>query len=231
MASQYVFENVVCSKISACHNYIKSNIDWDDNFDGINLGPFTVLTVYAPLTTEQLESLTILLNAYVDPEVFLVLNRVESYPLSSHFTSDITEIVDNNVNLQTFIYGANTTNDNIVLDGLKTIIEYKCPHVEDFLNITSGSALQTAVSIYDKTREIEIATQNIDIDDIVTIWHNAAVNGETGVDNRFKTIQYYGLMNKNANHDCVWQIRTPAPISSEFTFRCHSLQYLHYNVE
>jgi hypothetical protein len=163
---------------------------------------------------------------------FLVFDHVETFPLHSHFTNDPDNSVSNgNVTLQTFIFSSNNLSNNVVLDSLKTIVEYKCPNVQDFLNITSGNSLQTGLSIEDLTRNVTISSQNIDINDIVVIWNNLANSGVTGGNIQYKSIQYTGLINKNLGHDCIWQLSSPDPIVPNFTFRCHSLQYQYYNVE
>lgn len=229
--SSYPFPNVVCGKAGACDAYIRANINWASHFQGISTVP---LTVYSdiPLTEPQLAALTILMNAYVDPAVFLVFDHVDTFPLHSHFTNDTdNSIFDGNVALQTFIFSSNNISNNVVLDSLKTVVEYKCPNVQDFLNITSGNSLQTGLSIKDLTRNIPIASQNININDIVTVWNNLAHTGVTGGNIQYKSIQYTGLMNKNPGYDCIWQLYTPDPIDPNFTFRCHSLQYLYYSVE
>ena len=161
----YIFSNIVCGKVSACDAYVRNNINWVSHFQGISTVP---LTVYSdiPLTEPQLAALTILMNAYVDPAVFLVFDHVDTFPLHSEFTNDTENSISNgNVVLQTFIFSSNNIANNVVLDSLKTVVEYKCPNVQNFLNITSGNSLQTNISIKDITRNVLIASQNINIDD------------------------------------------------------------------
>lgn len=237
--SSYPFPDVVCGKAGACDAYIRANINnpnnsdlnWVSHFQGISTAPLTVYTDI-PLTESQLAALTVLINAYVDPAVFLVFDHVDTFPLHSHFTNDRDNTIYNgNVILQTFIFSANNNSDNIILDSLKTVIEYDCTNVQDFLNITSGNTLQTGLSINDITRNVTIASQDINIDDVVSVWHDLAVAGSTSGNIQYKSIQYTGLMNKNAGYDCIWQLSTPSPIETSFTFRCHSFQYIYYNVE
>lgn len=227
----YIFSNIVCGKVSACDAYVRNNINWVSHFQGISTVP---LTVYSdiPLTEPQLAALTILMNAYVDPAVFLVFDHVETFPLQSEFTNDAdNSIFNGNLILQTFIFSSNNIANNVVLDSLKTVVEYKCPNVQNFLNITSGNSLQTNISIKDITRNVLIASQNINIDDIVTVWNNLANTGVTGGNTQYKSIQYTGLMNKSPGYDCIWQLYTPHPVDPNFTFRCHGLQYLFYSIE
>jgi len=231
MSYPYPFPNIVCGKVAACDAYVRANINWVSHFQGISTVP---LTVYSdiPLTEPQLAALTILMNAYVDPAVFLVFDHVDTFPLHSEFTNDTENSISNgNVVLQTFIFSSINISNNVVLDSLKTVVEYKCPNVQNFLNITSGNSLQTGISIKDITRNVLIASQNININDIVTVWNNLANTGVTGGNTQYKSIQYTGLMNKNPGYDCIWQLYTPYPVDPNFVFRCHGLQYLYYSIQ
>jgi hypothetical protein len=225
----YPFPDVNCTIPEACDVYIRNNINWVSNYQGMSTNPLTIYTT-DPLTQDQLSTLTTLLSNYNDPPVWLQYDHTTSYPLHSHFTSDPDNTINNNeITLQTWIFSEQELkNNNLVLDSMKSIVEYNCPNVQNFLNITSGSTLQTGLTINDLSRNITIASQNIDIDDIALVWHNMAVSGTTGGNVQYKSIQYTGLMNKNPNYDTIWQLTTPKPIDPNFTFRVHSLQYIYY---
>ena len=231
--SSYEFPNVYVSLLGACQQYIIDNIDWQSNFNGLVTNPYLTVLTNAPLSDVQLSNLTTLLNNYQDPSVWLIFNHTASYPLHSHYSNDLDNTVsDGYILMQTWIFSIlDTQNTDVALDSIKSVIEYNCPNVQNFLNITSGNALNTGLIISDLTRNIDIASQDIDINDIVTIWNGLAQTGSTEGNIQYKSIQYTGLMNKiPTNYDCIWQLKTQQPIDPNFTFRCHGLQYLFYDV-
>ena len=238
MSSYYQFPNINCGKAGACDAYIRANINnkndpnlnWLSNFQGISTVPL-IIYCSSPLTDGELAGLTTLINAYVDPAIFLSFNHVETFPSHTPSTNNLSNsIINDNLVLQTFIFSAKQEN-NVVLDSAKTIVEFICPNVKNFLNITTGSTLETGLCIQDITRNIMISSQDVNIDNIITIWHDLAATGSTQSNSQFKAVQYTGLMNKNPSYDCIWQLCSPAPFDSNFTFRCHSLQYIYYDVE
>lgn len=225
--SSYSFPDVVCGKVEACDQYIRKHIDWVSNFQGVSTDPLTINSEI-PLTEIQLSDLTTILNAYTDPEIFLSFDHVDTLTLNSKFNNDLDNIIINGQNvIQTFIYSTQNISIPTVLDGLKTIVEYHCPNVQNYVNTTSGNI---SIEIYDISRNISIASKTIDLNEIAINWNNLAQNGSTGESTIYRTILFTGLMNKSPNYDVVLQLRG-ASSDSNCEFKCNSLQYIYYNVQ
>lgn len=225
--STYPFENITVNKPGACDQYIRSNIDWVSNFNGLSTVPLTIYTL-EPLTDTQLSALTILINGYTDPEVFLSFDHSSNLPMHTH-TNDCMDltVIDNKSVLQTIIYEINNSNNTIVLDSIKTIVEYTCPNVQNFLNKTQGTI---TLEIFDITRNTIICTEIIELNEIATKWNTMAQTGSTEKDPVYRSHQFTGLRNVNPNYDTVWQLRANID-TIDFCFACNGLQYLYYNVQ
>lgn len=226
MSSSYPFPNIVCGKAGACDAYIRANIDWGNHFSGISTVPLTVYTD-TPLTSTQFSSLTILINAYVDPAIFLVFDHADTLTLNSNFNTDSATFINGKNILQTFIYSTLNISTPTVLDGVKTIVEYHCPNVQNYQNTTTGNI---SLEIYDITRDVSIATNNISLNEIGTKWNDLAKTGSTQGNTVYRSTLFTGLMNKSPNYDVVLQLRGNTA-DLNYQFRCNSLQFLYYNVE
>lgn len=225
--SSYQFPEVVCGKVGACDQYIRKNIDWISNFQGVSSNPLTIYTEI-PLTEIQLSDLTTLLNGYTDPEIYLSFDHVDTLTLNSKFNNDPDNIIIDGKNvIQTFIYSTQNISIPTVLDGMKTIVEYHCPNVQNYLNTTSGNI---SIEIYDLSRNLSISTQTINLNEIAVSWNNLAQTGSTEGNTVYRSILFTGLMNKSPNYDVALQLRGSTS-DSNCKFRCNSLQYLYYNVE
>jgi len=181
------------------------------------------------LTSEQLATVTTLVNNYVDPPYFMNFSNTVSLPLHSHYTSDpdLTEI-DGLFVLQTFIYQSNQ-DTNQVLDGLKTIVEYNTPNVQNYINSTSGTV---SVQLYDLTRNIIITQSQIDLgtENIATQWNDLAQTGSTIGNTIYKSHQFFGVSNRSTGYDCVWQLRARTS-DPYFNIRLNGLQYIYYDYQ
>ncbi len=227
MSYSYSFPDIVCGKAGACDVYIRKNINWDNLFEGISTPPLTVLT-NTSLTESQLSELTTLINAYVDPEVYLTFDHVETLTLNSKFNNEADNIVIDNKNvIQTFIYSTQNISPPTVLDGMKTIVEYHCPNVQNYLNTTSGNI---SIEIYDLTRNTSISNKTINLNEIAISWNQLAQTGSTDGSTVYRSTLFTGLMNKSPNYDVALQLRGTTS-DSNCEFRCNSLQYIYYNVE
>ena len=224
--SHYIFEDIIVNKLGACHQYIAKNVTWKSDFNGIASGPLRV-EVSRPLSEEELSILTTLLHNYVDPTIFLQLNHTESICLHSHFTTDTDNVVINDSNvIQTFIFSGSSNDNNVTLDSAKTVVEYMCPNPQVFLTDKSGSI---TLEIFDITRNILIASQTIELGIIADEWNALAQSGSLDTSTLYRSLMFSGLMNKNTNHDCVWQFRGKTN-RSDFTFRINGLQYIFYDM-
>lgn len=225
--SSYQFPNCTAGKLVALDNYIRKNVSWSADFKGLNQDPITV-SVSRALTQTELADLTTLIGSYTDPAFFLVLDHTESLALHSHYTKDIDNIMIDNKNiLQTFVF-TNRNSDYLVLDSCKTIVEYTCPNVQNFVNTTSGNI---NVEIYDITRNVSISNKDIDISPIAIQWNLLAQTGSTSGSTIFSSTTFDGLMNKTTGYDVVFQLRSSVSAPSSFDFRLNGLQYLFYSVQ
>lgn len=218
--SSYIFENIVVNKPGACDAYIRKNISWNDDFNGLSTNPLNI-QVNRELSQEELTSLTTLLNNYVDPSVFLSLNHTETICLHSHFTTDADNVlIDDFSVIQTLIFSGNNVDASVVLDSAKTVVEYFCLNPQNFISDKSGSI---TIEIYDITRNISIASQTIELGSIAEEW------GENDSSTKYRSLMFTGLMNKTPNHDCIFQFRGKTS-RNDFTFRINGLQYIYYDV-
>jgi hypothetical protein len=227
ITSTYNFSKVPALP-DAFENYL--NVNNAPLFAGFSStqGVLSILTSDV-LTTSQLDMLTTLVNNYIDPPYYLQLDHKNSVPLYSQYTSNKDLAMSDNslLVLQTLIFPGETTED-IVLDEIKTVFEYHCPNVQNFLNSTTGSL---TYQIYDMSRNIEITTQTIDLmsEGIIPKWNTLAQTGSTISNSIYKTKQLNGLMNKTPNYDCVWQLRLSNP--TLFSARINGLEYLYFQKE
>lgn len=177
--NQYNFNKTV-SKIPAFDDYLRKQID-STIYDGVTVSSDNVmLGTYQELSPTELTRITGLINDYVDPIVFLQYNHTESYPAYSEFTNTITPSPH-----QTLIF-VNRNSDNQVLDACKTILTYATDDVSLFQNVEHASI---TFSIYDITRDYEIASQTVDISsDILQKWKTQG----TGSNKSYKTIIFTG---------------------------------------
>lgn len=179
------------------------------------------------LSTDDQTRLTDLINAYVNPPYFLMLSRTNAVPLHSHFTLDDPDVIDGKTVLQTYIYNGNTTADSgEVLDGIKTVVEYKVNNVQTWVNNTTGSL---SFEIYDISRNITITSRDIELGSIAQQWNQLAQTGSTEGSTLFRTELFTGMMNVSPGYDCVWQMKGKVDPPDTFDFRVNSYQELFYN--
>lgn len=222
--SSYNFLEKSVGKPGALDQYIRKNVLWDADFNGLSTDPLTIYT-NRPLSETELSELTTLIENYIDPSVFLTFNHTETVAMHSPFVSDTNNVViDNKKVLQTLIF-TNRNNGSQVLDSCKTVIEYFTSDVQQFNPLISESI---TLEIYDITRNTSIAIETID--NVASSWTDLAVAGGTGSSTLYKSIQFTGLMNKTPGYDCVWQLRGSVSDESKFTFRINGLQYIFYDV-
>lgn len=223
----YEFPNCTAHKLIALDDYIRKHVSWSADFEGMNEDPITV-QVSRDLTETELSELTTLIGEYVDPEYFLVFDHTENFALHSHYTNDTDIIYFNDKSImQTFIFSNRNAYDS-ALDSCKTIVEYTCPNVQNYLNITSGNI---NIEIYDITRNISISNKTIDISNIATQWNTLAQTGSTSASTIFTSTTFDGLLNKTTGYDCIWQLLGSPSHPENFTFRLNGLQYLYYTIQ
>ena len=228
MAS-YTFSGVVVNKPSALDKQIRQTVAWVADYIGLEVSTNVKVNVSRALTTPELDQLTTLVNSYVDPAEFLTLNRTEIYPMDSKYADATNPITaGGKYVLQTIIF-ANRNEPSVVLDSIKTIVEYQCPNLLAFsLNSASKSI---TLEIYDVSRDVVIATQTIALSEIDTAWDQQALSNPTGASTKWRSAQFYNLYKNTTNYDCIWQFRGTSSHPALFSFKINSLQYLFYDVE
>lgn len=230
MSTSYTFTKIV-NKSDAFEAYIRTKISWVDVYNGFSTYTDNiVIYVQRELTEQEIADLTIYVNEYIDPEFYLVFDRTDSMALHSDYSNDPSNVVINNKDvLQTFIF-TNRNSPETVLDGMKTIVEYNIPNVQNFVDVLDEDAFIN-LEIYDITRDITITNQNIPLNEIAAKWRQMAQNNSTDSDVVYRSAMFTGLMNKTPDHDCVWQIRGYVQPPEKFAYRINGLQYLFYNVQ
>jgi len=217
--------NKVIDKLTAFNNYIVANITWVENFDGISYSEGVVF-IYSTreLTTQEHDDLTVLVVAYVDPEVSLIYSNSISAPMETAFSSETGLFIEGKRVLQTFIFSLCDEPEKVI-DAIKSVVEYRCFDVSD---PPVDGAID--ILIWDMTRDTQIANINIPLAEIQTKWDTMASEEETGSDTVFRTFMVSGIASETPNHACVWQIRGSTN-SNKFDFKLNGLQTIYYNVE
>ena len=228
MSFTYTFEKQV-TKADAFDAYLKQNVAWPSDYQGLSTSQNQItIFVMRELTSEEQADLQTLVDNYTDPAVWLTFDHVETMVMHSHYTDDPeNHIIDNQDVLQTFIF-CNMNTPEKVLDSVKTIVEYKCNDLNAFTQSNDGNIV---LSLYDMTRNTQILSSTIELDEISTRWNTLAQEGNVNSDVVYRSAQFYGLMNKVPNYDCVWQLRGSVEPPGSFTYRVNGLQYIFYNVE
>lgn len=197
-------------------------------FNGCELtGNQLIIKTNASLSEEQLNTVTVLVNNYVEPPYDLNFNNTESLALHSHYTNDNDLVsIDDRKIVQTLIF-TNRNNDgtNNILDCAKTILEYNVENVQNVLNVTSGSL---EFEIFDITRNYQICLDTIDITGVISDWNTLAQTGSTSGNTVYKTHMCCGLMDKTTDYDCIYQFRMKCNIP-EIKSRMNGLQWIFYN--
>jgi hypothetical protein len=113
-----------------------------------------------PLTSSQAAQLATIVNNYTDPAVSLQLDTTQTMPSSSVLTSTSTLTP-----VMTFIF-TDQINFDQALDGIKTIIQVSSTNPPTFVT----SPVQVTITIFDITRNIQVASQIVDLTSVFTKW-------------------------------------------------------------
>lgn len=213
--AQYTFTKAGVQKTYALDAYLAENFPLYQDMSYSD--PDLAVNTTASLTAGELDTLTTLVNDYVDPEVFLVLNSTFTDATWSKVSSSPTLIP-----VQTFIFTPQSPGGDATFNAFKTILSYTTEDVTAFTGVTDCSA---TLQIYDLTRNVEIASDVIDIMDIITTWQGMG----SGSNTVFRSAMIEGLRNSIANYDCIWQLKISVT-NANVIVRSHSIQKLYYNV-
>lgn len=235
MSFPYLFNKTVAIP-DALNKYLRDNLTFQSLYTSLSTDVENgTVTVYMSeeLTMLQLDELTTLVTNYVDPEIFLSLNHCETFALHSHFTADFDSLlVDGKYIIQTIIFQNPGNTEDLVLDGMKTVVEYTCPDPAAFYASTGGATLgDVTLQIYDVSRNITIASQVISLNEISDRWNTLGAAEQTTRDTVWRSHMFTGLMNMICNYDCVWQVRGLVSDPATFDYRINGLQYLFYDVQ
>lgn len=225
LSQTYSFPNITVNKPGACDQYLRQNLSSTcvNDYQGLSTYP-TIIEFDRGLTTSEQSSLNTLMINYVDPAVFLVLDHTETKTLHSDFIIDpYNTTINNTCVLQTLIF-SNQNNNSLVLDSLKTVVEYNCPNVQNYLNTTSGNL---SIEIYDITRNYSIGSITTPLNEVATQWNIMANQGITHGNVIYRTLQFTNLRNACPNYDIILQLRGMQS-DTNYNARLHSLQYLFY---
>jgi len=214
----YNFTKAGIQKPFAFDPYLKANFPLYEDFTYTD--PDLSIDTTQVLTQPELDQLTTLVNDYVDPAEFLVLNTTDADSSRSLSTTSSSLAT-----VQTFIFSPSDAN-GAVFDAMKTVIEYTTSDITAFSGSTGASA---SFQIYDYTRSVPISTTNIDVSDIVTTWNTNAGLGGTGPATVYRSVLVQGLRHQIANYDCIWQFKISIS-DPNITVTTHSIQRLYYDV-
>jgi len=223
--SNYSYPNITVNKPGACDQYLRNNLPGScvNNYQGLSTSP-TIIEFNRSLTFDEINDLNILMSNYIDPDIFLVLDHTETVALNSNFSNELNNtIIDDKCVFQTIIF-KNQNNNSLILDSMKTVIEYNCPNVQNYLNTTSGNI---SLEIYDITRNYSIGSISLDLNEIGVHWNTLANENNTSGNIIYRSFQFTELGNICPDYDIILQLRGTQS-DSNFDYRLHSLQYLYY---
>ncbi len=220
--STYVFTKNI-SKFDAMHAYFRERQPKYLNFSAEN----DVVTLYlsAELTEAEQASMATLVAAYEDPEFWLTLERTEEQFLSTKFTSSTTPVV-----LQSFIVSPYNASDVLVMDSIKTVINFEVLDIQDLLTIPPETPFTITIELYNFTQSETVITEVKDIADKIQMWRDEASGlSEATSRSHWSTLQMFGLKDYVPGADNIWQFRVNVSYPL-VRVALNSVQKLFYNV-
>lgn len=195
-------------------------------YAGLNTNPVIILA-NRELTIPEKADLDVFVNAYVDPAEFLTFNHTDTCTMNTMYSNDpsLSQSGDKKV-MQTFIF-TNQNSVDVVLDSIKTIVEYRCPDVTMFSQEPNNR--QIVVDIYDVTRDYLIAELTIPLSEIASEWDQKAIDTPNSSASKWRTLMFTGLHTKTTNYDCIWQLRVSNQ-NPTFFVGLGSMQHIFYDV-
>lgn len=223
--SSYNFTKSGVLKFSALDRDLRTTIS---TYDGANYNDPS-LTVYttAPLSQQDLTTLTDLVNNYVDPEFFLTLSYTSTDTTFSEKTNSTTPDT-----VQSFFYSTTGANGNGTFNAIKSVIEYSTNNVAYWSNFSGSLTATFSIKCY--TRDYVLTNDSIDITDIANTWKSMALADPIGSigqqDKVYRTFMVEGLRNYVANYDCVWVY--VISVSNPNVYMCvQAKQMLYYDIQ
>lgn len=197
-----------------------------DNTTGLITGATIYTTI--SLSTDELTTLTNLVNNYVEPIYYFpgkwgIINN----PTRSTSTNDITPNL-----VFTWIYpgqlsvlGGQTKGPGGVINEIKTLVQY------DIDDITTASAITNptvTIEIFDSTRNYSVVTEVIDASSVVSGWVTKAQNGATGTASTTNSMMFYDMWGHFPNYDVILNFIVTVS-DPKITVTLNTLQYICYN--
>jgi hypothetical protein len=218
MSADYPF-NITVNKAPALASYLKKNFSIPVSIS-INSGA-VVITTQSALSEADLATLTSLMNAYVDPDVFYQLNHTEPNAGVSQTCNSVTY-----QDVQSIIFPSNTNQaDGTVLNSMKAILQISGT-MSDFADLGTGSV---NIRLFDYTRQVLIGSQTIDVSDILTSWQAIDNGAATGFkDPAYKCFMFCDLHASSTNYDCIWTFQVSVSDARIYT-NINGLQKLFYD--
>lgn len=228
MAYSYAFPEKTVAIPDALDHHVRTSVDWASHYQGLETNPLVVLSA-VELTETQQVALTALIDGYADPAQWLTFDHTTVTPMHSHYTTDASNVLSDGLYvLQTLIF-ANQNSFDMVLDAIKTVVEYHCPNPVAFGADTEEGYI--TLQIFDLTRSVVVCSQTVALGQIADDWNALALANSTTPVTAFRTAMFYGIAPMTTGYDCVWQVRGSVSNPASFTYRINSLQYLFYNVQ
>lgn len=224
MSFEYTFDKAI-TKAAAFNAYLRARTP---NFNGVVNSPSQVTIFTTQELSEQDRSkLQSDIEAYIDPEYWLVLDHTESIPFTSSVSSGSSPFV-----IQSYIESPPNTNDGTVCDSIKTIIEYSTSDVTVFSNWDVNTHPLTATfDIYCLSYNNVVVSVDINLNEVGQKWKDDANNGKTGPAIYWKSLQLVGLKDKYpVDADCIRQYRISLS-DTNISAKMNCLQKLFYVVE
>jgi len=213
MAS-YIF-NIIINKPGAFSEYIQKNFSF---YDYSNSGNGTVEVFSTKiLTPEELNILTLSVNAYVDPAEYLTL--------ASQFADSSSTTPSNSTTIstvKTFIHCASFASDG-VFNTFKMIVKYTCESLDAF---TIDSSCILTLQLFCETRGYLMKSIEFDVSPIINEWKSS---GTPDSFVKYKSLMLPDLRSNVTNYDTICSFKAKIS-SSNVYFSFHSLQSLYYNI-
>lgn len=213
--TSYTF-NIIILKPGAFDEYIRKNFSFYD-YANSNSNSVEVFSTKV-LTPEELNTLTTIVNSYIDP--------VEYLTLASQFTDSSSTIPSNSTvmdTVKTFIHPA-SFDSNGIFNTFKMVVKYTCESLDAFVE---NSNCTLTLQLFCETRGYLMKTIEFDVTPIINEWKTS---GSSGPFTKYKSLMLPDLRGNVTNYDTICSFKAKVS-SSTIYFSFHSLQSLYYNIE
>lgn len=217
---RYTFGQLLITFLEDFDTYLSSNFLKYDGSAICNELQEIFIDTTMELTTEELDALSTLIYAYVNPNTILELYSTISTNIQSNFTKTpgvIDEFTTIHLNKQ--------KDTGLVINTITTIFEYYCPNVSTFLNTSIGNV---NFNITDITYNFPVLSENININDITSQWNTLAQTGSTISSRLFSTLVFNSIDYSVQDNDFTWDIIGNVPSIQPFDYRINVFKYMYY---